>query len=124
MSRDECRWRKMWIRISGGSRAAWGRGAWGASDGDEAFGSCCILDHCAGDAATGSGETKNADLLKSSSSLSSDTEVVDCAGEDCLYSCWRLELDGVGSDLIVVGDNEAGGTWRVQGQWAAIFHVG
>ena len=98
----------MWMRISGGKRAAWGRGAWGASDGGDAFGSCCILDHCAGEAATGSsGETKNADLLKSSSSLSSETEVVDWAGEDCLYSDCRAELECVGSDLIVVGDNEA-----------------
>ena len=75
------------------------------------FGSGCILDHWAGEAATGSGEAKKVDLLKSSSSLSSDKEVVDCAGEGCLYIVWRIELECEGGDLIVVCDNEAGSTW-------------
>ena len=51
------------MRISGGRREACGPGSWGTTEEDEAFGSCCILDHWAGEAAMGSGEAKKADLL-------------------------------------------------------------
>lgn len=99
------------MRISGGRRAACDPGPWEEVGEVQPFGRRCILDHWAGEAATGSGEAKKADLLKSSSSLSSDKEVVDWAGEGCLYTVWRVELECGGNGFIVVGDNKAASTW-------------
>ena len=72
------------MRISGGSLDACDGGEANVFNGDTGWGNDCERDHWAGEAATGSADAKNVDLLKSSSSPSSEREVLDCAGEWCL----------------------------------------
>lgn len=50
--------------------------------------------------------------MKSSSLSSSERDVVDCAGELCLYTGGLDEPDGFAGVLIVVGDNNGGSTWK------------
>lgn len=104
----------MCINISGGSRDVKEGMESDVFDSEEGLGRDCTRDHWAGEAATGSAEAKKADLLKSSSSSSPESEVLDCAGEWCLYTGCRGALVG-GRDFIVVDNNE-GSTWDERGR--------
>lgn len=65
----------------------------------------CTRDHWAGEVATGSEGPKKVDLLRSSPSSSSESEVVDWAGDGCLRTVRRDELEVAGG-FMVVGNNE------------------